>query len=172
MIVEAINFDGLQRMLIIIFILWAMALVAVFCDMWTGIKKAKALHEEIDSKGMRRTFSKASDYWSIMFMLLLLDFIGNIFPWYNFPYASILGTVGVIYIEMKSMFENLKAKRSAAADIPDAIRQIIKCKDVGKAAELLRTIKGIADAGEGKDTAATTDPLGDGWQDRYPPIQN
>lgn len=132
-------------MLIIIFILWAMVFVAVFCDMWTGIKKTKALREEVDSQGMRRAFSKASDYWSIMFMLFLLDFIGNIFPWYIFPYASILGTIGVIYIELKSMFENLKAKRSAAANIPDAIRQIVLCKDAGEAAEILRTFKGIAD---------------------------
>lgn len=172
MIVEAINLEGLQRMLVIVFILWFMVFVAVCCDMWTGIKKAKALHEEVDSQGMRRTFSKASDYWSVMSMLLLLDFIGNIFPWYNFPYTSILGTVGVIYIELKSMFENLKAKRSAAADIPDAIRQIIQCKDVAKAAELLQAIKGIADAGEGKNTPTVSDSLGNGWQEHYTPIQN
>ncbi len=154
LIIEVINLEGLMRTFIVIFILWVMVLIAVFCDMWTGLKKAKALHEKVDSQGMRRTFSKASDYYSVMFMLLLLDVIGNVFPWYAFPYISILGIVGVIYIELKSMFENLKAKRSAAANIPDAIRQIVQCKDAGKAAEILQTLKGIAD-----DTGSVQSPI-------------
>lgn len=154
LIIEVINLEGLMRTFIVIFILWVMVLIAVFCDMWTGIKKAKALHEEVDSQGMRRTFSKASDYYSVMFMLLLLDVIGNVFPWYTFPYISILGIVGVIYIELKSMLENLKAKRSAAADIPDAIRQIIQCKDANNAAELLRTIQGIAERGDHEESTS------------------
>lgn len=168
-IIEVFNVNGLKRMLLVVVILWLMMLVAVMVDLWTGVERAKAANEYVNSGGFRRTFTKVGDYWRVLAMLFIVDVIGNIFPWYSFPYASILGTMAVIAIEFRSVIENLREKHSAAANIPDMIKQIVQCKDVAKAAELLQQLKGIADTGSGEKTASQNS-LGDDWQDRYPQI--
>lgn len=162
LIIEVFNFIGLQRMLLIVVALWMLMLVAVMVDLWTGIERAKAANEYVNSGGFRRTFTKVGEYWRVLAMLLIVDIIGNIFPWYTFPYASILGTMAVIAIEFRSVIENLREKRSSAANIPDVIKQIIQCKDVAKAAELLQQLKGIADTGSG-EKSLPPNPLGDDW---------
>lgn len=144
---ETLNLGSLKRMLAIVLALWILMLIAVLVDLWTGVEKAKAKKEYVDSGGFRRTFAKVGEYWRVLAMLLLVDIIGNIFPWYSFPFASVLGTVAVIAIEFRSVIENLRAKHSAAAGIPDMISRIIHCKDAVRAAELLREVKEITDTG-------------------------
>ncbi len=143
-LLETLNFENLKRMLTVVLILWSLMIVAVLVDLWSGIEKAKARKEYVNSGGFRRTFAKVGEYWRVLAMLLLVDIIGNIFPWYSFPFASVLGTVAVIAIEFRSVIENLREKHSAAAQIPDMIGRIIRCKDPARAAELLQEVKKIA----------------------------
>lgn len=143
-LLETLNIENLKRMLTVVLILWSLMIVAVLVDLWSGIEKAKARKEYVNSGGFRRTFAKVGEYWRVLAMLLLVDIIGNIFPWYSFPFASVLGTVAVIAIEFRSVIENLREKHSAAAQIPDMIGRIIRCKDPARAAELLQEIKKIA----------------------------
>lgn len=143
-LLETLNVENLKRMLTVVLILWSLMIVAVLVDLWSGIEKAKARKEYVNSGGFRRTFAKVGEYWRVLAMLLLVDIIGNIFPWYSFPFASVLGTVAVIAIEFRSVIENLREKHSAAAQIPDMIGRIIRCKDPARAAELLQEVKKIA----------------------------
>ncbi len=143
-LLETLNIENLKRMLTVVLILWSLMIVAVLVDLWSGIEKAKARKEYVNSGGFRRTFAKVGEYWRVLAMLLLVDIIGNIFPWYSFPFASVLGTVAVIAIEFRSVIENLQEKHSAAAQIPDMIGRIIRCKDPARAAELLQEVKKIA----------------------------
>ncbi len=143
-LLETLNIENLKRMLTVVLILWSLMIVAVLVDLWSGIEKAKARKEYVNSGGFRRTFAKVGEYWRVLAMLLLVDIIGNIFPWYSFPFASVLGTVAVIAIEFRSVIENLREKHSAAAQIPDMIGRIIRCKDPARAAELLQEVKKIA----------------------------
>ena len=119
MLIETLNLGELKRMLAVVLALWLLMVIAVLVDLWSGIEKAKARKEYVDSGGFRRTFAKLGQYWRVLAMLLLVDIIGNIFPWYSFPFASMLGTVAVIAIEFRSVIENLRAKHSSAADISD-----------------------------------------------------
>ena len=144
-----------QRMAIVVLILWGLMIVAVLVDLWTGIEKAKARREFVDSGGLRRTITKVGEYWRVLAMLLLEDVIGSIFPWYALPYASVLGTLAVILIEGRSVIENLRAKHSAAADIPDAIGRIIRCRDVKQAASLLRELRSLTGEREKTDPGET-----------------
>lgn len=142
-LLETLNIENLKRMLAVVLILWSLMIVAVLVDLWSGVEKAKARKEYVNSGGFRRTFAKVGEYWRVLAMLLLVDIIGNIFPWYSFPFASVLGTVAVIAIEFRSVIENLREKHSAAAQIPDMIGRIIRCKDPARAAELLQEVRKI-----------------------------
>lgn len=149
--VEVVNLHGLKRMLLIVVVLWLLMLVAILVDLWTGVERAKAMNEYVNSGGFRRTFTKIGEYWRVLAMLFIVDIIGNIFPWYTFPYASILGTVSVIAIEFRSVIENLRDKHSSAAEIPETIRQIIQCKNVTAASELIQQLKEITNIKEGEE---------------------
>ena len=143
-IVETLNVGSLKRMLAIVLALWILMFIAVLVDLWSGIEKAKARNEYVDSGGFRRTFTKMGEYWRVLAMLLLVDIIGNICPWYSFPFASVLGTIAVIAIELRAVIENLRAKHSSAADIPEMIKRIIQCTDREKASELFEEIKKVS----------------------------
>ena len=58
--------------------------------------------------------------------LLLFDFIGFLFPFYSLPFASILGSIAVIAIELISVLENSRRKKSHSAEIPEIIKKIIQ----------------------------------------------
>ena len=130
----------LKRRAIIILIFWIIMIIAVFIDLWTGVEKARARHEQIYSDKLRRTVSKIGEYWRVQIMFLLFDIIGSFITVYNLPYASMLGTVCIVYIELRSVFENLKEKRSSAADIIDVAQKIIECKDKNDAQLLIKDL--------------------------------
>ena len=58
----------------------------------------------------------------------------------NLPYASMLGTVCIVYIELRSVFENLKEKRSSAVEILEIAQKIIDCKDSDGAKQLIKDL--------------------------------
>lgn len=144
-IIETLNLGELKRMLAVVLVLWLLMIVAVSVDLWSGVEKAKAENRYISSGGFRRTFVKVGEYWRVLLMLLLIDVVGNIFPWYAFPFASVLGTVAVIAIEFRSVIENLRAKHSAAAEIPDMMNRIVRCRDTADASRLVEEIRQAAE---------------------------
>jgi hypothetical protein len=129
----------------VIFICWAF--VANFADFASGVSCAKALGEHIDSHGLRRTFRKIGDYYLVMLFFLLFDVLGGLFAWYTMPFASIVCSVGVIYIECRSVLENSRRKQAHAAELPEAVREIIQCATKENA---VRIIKELADEAERK----------------------
>ena len=82
--------------------------IAVFIYMCTGVEKARARHEQIYSDKLRRTVAKIGEYWRVQIMFLLFDIVGSFITVYNLPYASMFGTLCIVYIELRSVFENLK----------------------------------------------------------------
>lgn len=71
-------------------------------DFLTGVRKAKALNEKIQSKGFRRTISKMNDY-------CLAIISSQVFTWmlsleFTLSYYVALFVCG---IELKSIFENV-----------------------------------------------------------------
>ena len=78
-------------------------------------------------------------------MFLFTDVIGSLFVWYTLPFATMLVTLAVIYIEGRSVWENAQAKKSQAAKLPKAIRDIIRCSTARDAEELLNKIKALTD---------------------------
>ena len=71
------DFMEIQRRAIIILIFWIIMIIAVFIDLWTGVEKARARHEQIYSDKLRRTVAKIGEYWRVQIMFLLFDIVGS-----------------------------------------------------------------------------------------------
>ncbi len=138
---EKVGITGLHNYIVVMFTCCISITIASFVDMWSGIDAARANHERIDSKGLRRTISKVVDYLRVLIFGALIDGLGLFFTWYVAPYAMILITVGIIVIECRSVMENSRKKKSHAADIADVVKQIIECADEKDAKKLVTLIK-------------------------------
>lgn len=134
--------QDVSRGLTIIFVCCILVVAAALIDMWTGVDAARANRERIRSHSLRKTVRKVIDYLRIVVFGVLIDILGLFLPWYDIPYACIVVTLGVILIEGKSVIENLKKKRSSAAQVVDMVGKIIECADEKDAKKLIARIKG------------------------------
>lgn len=135
----------------IVMICWTFVFIANILDFWSGRDTAKALGEPIDSKGYRRTFVKIGDYYRVLMILLLFDLIGSLFEFYKLPFGSIFGSAAVIGIELKSVIENSRRKKSHSAEIPEIIKEIIQCSTTAKGKEIVeKLIKEVQGDNESK----------------------
>ena len=152
-VIEAYLGQDVSRGLTIIFVCCVLVVAAALLDMWTGVDAARANRERIRSHSLRKTVRKVIDYLRIVMFGCLIDILGLFFPWYDIPYACALVTFGVILIEGKSVIENLKRKRSSAAEVLDMVRKIIECVDEKDARRIIGIIKGepIKEADNGDD---------------------
>lgn len=128
----------LRRAALLEIIIWTVMLAAVMIDMRAGIRKAKSLHQHIDSHGLRRTFSKFGDYGKVTALFMCVDLLGIVFDIYLMPYASGTSAVIAVCIEAWSVRENLRAARSSAAQIPELIGEFIKASNEKDVSDLLR----------------------------------
>ena len=130
----------------VIFIVWLLMIFACFVDFWSGVSTAKALKQEINSHGFRKTLEKIADYFKVMLVGLMIDLLGSIFVWYEFPYASILMCLSILIIEGKSVMENVKRKKARAGEIDEVIKQIIAATTSEDAQLIFKKIGSLVDA--------------------------
>lgn len=123
----------------LILITWLFNVFATLIDLWTGLDKAHAIGEPIKSNLLRRTINKIGDYWKVQAFALMIDTFGSLF--WCYPFASMAAGLGIIAIEWKSVIENLKAKKAAAAQLPSVIAQIMSAKSKEDALKVLQTIQ-------------------------------
>jgi hypothetical protein len=129
----------------IVLFFWVLMIVAVLLDLWSGLDRARTLKEKPRSDKFRRTVEKIGDYWRLLAFGLIIDFIASMLPFYTIPYASMLSSVACILIELKSVIENSRAKKSAAAQLPEVIMKIISCKNSKEAIELIKKIHELSE---------------------------
>lgn len=143
-LIEAKNFDGLMFFIAIrvgiILICWIFMILSSIVDFWSGITTAKALGQALMSHGFRRTITKIGDYVRLMLFALMFDILGSLLSFYIIPFATILYTVAVIYIEGKSVVENSKRKKAHAAEVPDIVKQIVRATTAEQGHEILDKI--------------------------------
>ena len=78
--------------------------------------------------------------WLVVFFVLI-DILGLCFPWYNLPYGAVIGTAGVLFVEGFSVVENMRKKKSHAADVADMAAKIVECLTPEEAQKLIKKIK-------------------------------
>lgn len=125
----------------IIFTCMVLVCAATMIDLWSGIDAARANNERIKSRPLRKTGQKILDYYKLLFIFLLVDILGVFFPWYSLPYAVVLCTAGVLFVEGFSVVENLRKKKSAAAQVADVAAKIVECLTKEDAEKIIQIIK-------------------------------
>lgn len=136
---DALAFYAMVRVIIIL-ICWIFSVFANFIDFWSGTATAKALGQPLMSHGFRRTVTKIGDYVKVMMFALMFDVLGGLLSFYILPFASILCTLAVLYIEGKSVIENAKRRKTGAAGVPRVIEQIINAATKEQGIEVLTKI--------------------------------
>ncbi len=120
--------------------LWVLVILAVLIDLWDGVYTAKTLKRRIHSHKLRITIAKLGEYWRIMLLGFVADCIGVLFPFYALPYLSILICLGIIGIEMKSVWEHAKKRKSKAAELPAIMQTIVECATEKDAEAIIKRI--------------------------------
>lgn len=133
--------QGLRSGVAIIFTCLVLIVAAFLLDMWTGINAARANKEKIYSRPLRKTGTKIVDYYRLAVFFVLIDILGLCFPWYNLPYGAIIDTAGVLFVEGFSVVENMRKKKSHAADVADMAAKIVECLTPEEAQKLIKKIK-------------------------------
>ena len=138
--VEFITQD-IRSGVMIIFICFVLICSVCLLDLWTGIDAARANKEKICSRPLRKTGAKIVDYFRLLLFFIMIDILGLCFPWYNLPYGAIIGTLGVMIVEGLSIIENLRKKKSHAAEVADMAVRIMECATPDEAQKIIKTIK-------------------------------
>lgn len=119
---------------------WGFMAAACLLDFWSGVTTAKSLGERLMSHGFRRTFVKIGEYWRVMLFALLFDILGAFLSFYYLPFATMLCTMAVLFIEGRSVVENSKRKNSHAAEVPDIVAKIVAASTSEEGKEVLAQI--------------------------------
>lgn len=153
-LIEAKDAEALVFFIIIrvgiILVCWLFMIISSIVDFWSGTTTAKALGQALMSHGFRRTITKIGDYVRLMLFALMFDILGSLLSFYIVPFATILCTIAVIYIEGKSVVENSKRKKAHTADVPEIVKRIVQAATTEQGHEILNEITKIV-ALNGKD---------------------
>ena len=116
---------------------------AILVDLSTGVSKARALKQKVYSGGLRKSFIKLRDYLSIFYFGVIVDIALNL-VWEYMPIGLITTCISASAIELISVVENLKLKKSAAAKMPEMISKIVEVKDAEGAAKVIRELQNMS----------------------------
>lgn len=128
-----------------------MVIGAIMLDLWDGVYTARVTQKRVHSHKLRVTIEKMSEYWRFCMIGFLVDCMGCLFEFYKLPFMALVFGVGLIGVEVKSMFEHAQRRKSGGAELPDLIKEIVKCaheKDAQKIIEYL-TAKKLDDEKKG-----------------------
>ena len=116
---------------------------AILVDLSTGVSKARALKEKVYSGGLRKSFIKLRDYLSIFYFGVIVDIALNL-VWKYIPIGLVTTCIAASAIELISVVENLKLKKSSAAIMPEMIAKIVEVKDAEGAAKVIEEFKNLS----------------------------
>lgn len=106
-----------------------LVIIAIMLDLWDGVYTAKKTNQRVHSHKLRVTIAKMSEYWRFLLIGFLVDCLGLLFTFYFLPFAALLFGVGLIVVEIKSMFEHAKRRKSHMKELPEIINDIIEAVD-------------------------------------------
>ncbi|MBD5506276.1 MAG: hypothetical protein HDR09_21615 [Lachnospiraceae bacterium] len=120
-----------------------LVVMAIMLDLWDGVHTARITKERVHSHKLRVTIDKMSEYWRFILIGFLIDCIGIIFAFYIIPFVAILFGIGLIIIEIKSMFEHAKRRKSHTTDLPTILKKIVECANEKDAHDLIDKITAL-----------------------------
>lgn len=152
MLTDYINHQKFMLFMGVMFVICVVVVVAILLDLWDGVYTARITGERVHSHKFRDTIYKMSEYWRFILIGFLIDCVGLLLAcfsgWFDFyvvPFVAIVFGSGLILVEIKSMFEHARRRKSRTADIPSLLRKIINAKNIDEAREVLDRISGIVE---------------------------
>ena len=121
------NWQRFNALLIIIAILYACVLTAVLIDLYFGVKRAKRQKIARTSFGYRRTITKLTSYFGLLLMFSIIDIAASVIL--NMPYFTVIGTIGIILVETKSVLENIKQTEKNVAEVQKLLHNLFDNKE-------------------------------------------
>lgn len=131
---------------------YVLVLGAAAADMVSGIRKARKRGEATRSHALRRTVDKLARYYNVLGVLTMVDAMqltaffalrlldGLDVP--TFPLFTLLGALGMAFIEVKSIFEKGSEKeRKAVAEFVDLLDEVAAGGKLQKVLEILKSSK-------------------------------
>lgn len=142
-----LSYDKVRIFLAVFLAAVFLVVLAIMIDLWDGIYTARKTGQRVHSHKMRVTIDKISEYFRIVAVGFLIDCIGYLFPIYFLPFFAMIFAIGLICIEISSLFEHAKRRKSHTADMPDVISRIINCSHEHDARKIIETISQLRDHG-------------------------
>lgn len=143
--------DKIQLFIGMLMTVCVVVVVAVLLDLWDGVYTAKTTGQHIHSHKLRVTIQKMSEYCRFVAIGFLIDCLGFFFSFYIFPFVVVVFGLGLIIVEIKSMFEHARKRKSTAASLPSVLSSIIAATNNQEAKEILNNIiKAINEENEPK----------------------
>lgn len=130
--------------------LWLVLIAAIMLDLWDAISTAKKLNERIKSHRLRITVDKITEYWRFMLIAAIVDLVGSLFTFYIVPFVSILFCLGLVGVEIKSLFEHAKRRKSKTVEMKDIIQAIIRAANDKDAVAAYKNVCEFIEKGEKK----------------------
>lgn len=115
--------------LLVCVIMWLLVLAAIGTDLWDRVYTQKKLHKPLVSHRIRLTIDKVGEYWRFLVIAFIIDaviFIAcTLLNVRSLPVVSMLFAVVEIVIEVKSLVEHARERKSQVADIDQLVRTIV-----------------------------------------------
>ena len=121
------DWSHLNALLTVLAVLYACVFLSALIDLYFGVKRAKRLKIARTSYGYRRTITKLTSYFGLMIMLTIADIAASVV--FKMPYFTVLGAIGIIIVEAKSVYENLKQEEKSIEEIQKTLLKLLENKN-------------------------------------------
>lgn len=129
--------------MVIVMVCWIIMAAAPLIDMWDGVQTSRMLKEPILSNRLRKTVAKINEYWRFMLVGFFIDALGIFISWYSVPCASMIFTLAILCVELKSMREHAQRRNNDTSEMVRTAGRIMDCKTIEDGVKLVKEIKGI-----------------------------
>ena len=121
------DWSHFKALLTVLVVLYACVFLSVLIDLFFGLKRAKRLKIARTSFGYRRTITKLTSYFGLMLMLSIADVAASVV--FKMPYFTVIGAIGIVIVEAKSVFENIRQEEKSVEEIQKALLKLFENKD-------------------------------------------
>jgi len=121
------EWNHFKAVLTVLAVLYVCVFLSVLIDLFFGVRRAKRMKIVRTSSGYRRTISKLTNYFGLMLMLSIADIVASVV--FKMPYFTVTGAIGIVLVEAKSVFENLKDQEKSMEEVQKMLLKILENKE-------------------------------------------
>ena len=121
------DWNHLNGILAVLAILYTCVFLSVLIDLFFGVKRARQLKIVRTSFGYRRTITKLTSYFGLLIMLSIADIVASVV--FEMPYFTVIGAIGIVLVEAKSVFENLRQESKNLDEVQKVLLKLFENKE-------------------------------------------